>query len=81
MTSSSAALPLLRSLLREARHMNDYNFRSYAMRRVKEGFVQNRHLSGEEAAKAIREGEEQLQVLRRQVVLGKLYPSSKSVME
>ena len=35
----------------------------------------------EEAAAAIRDGEEQLQILKRQVVLGQLYPSSRSVME
>jgi len=37
-------MPLLRSLLREARHMSDYNFRSYAIRRVKVGFAANAHL-------------------------------------
>mmetsp|Transcript_15566 Transcript_15566/g.25927 ORF Transcript_15566/g.25927 Transcript_15566/m.25927 type:complete len:80 (+) Transcript_15566:85-324(+) len=78
---TSTALPLLRSLLREARHINDYNFRSYAVRRVKAGFDKNRNLTGEEAAVAMRDGEEQLQVLKRQVVLGQLYPSSRSVME
>ena len=45
-TMASTALPLLRSLLREARHINDYNFRSYAVRRVKAGFNKNRTLSG-----------------------------------
>ena len=45
-TMTSTALPLLRSLLREARHINDYNFRSYAVRRVKAGFDKNRNLVG-----------------------------------
>lgn len=40
----------------------------------------NRNLAGEEAAAALRSGEEQLAVLRRQVILGDLYPSAKSVM-
>ena len=35
----------------------------------------------EQAAAAIKEGEEQLLVLRRQVVIGNLYPSDTSVME
>lgn len=60
--------------------MNDYNFRMYAIRRVREGFEMNRNLAGEEAAAALRSGEEQLAVLRRQVILGDLYPSAKSVM-
>ena len=46
LTMTSTALPLLRSLLREARHINDYNFRSYAIRRVKAGFDKNRNLAG-----------------------------------
>lgn len=35
----------------------------------------------EEAAAAIQDGERQLEVLKRQVILGKLYPSARSVME
>ena len=73
-------LPLFRTLSREARKMNDYNFRMYAIRRVREGFEMNRNLAGEDAAVALRSGEEQLAVLRRQVILGDLYPSAKSVM-
>jgi len=61
--------------------MNDYNFRSYAIRRVKAGMRKNQGLQGEEATLAIKEGEEQLQVLRRQQIIGNLYPSSTSVME
>lgn len=35
----------------------------------------------EEAAAALEDGQRQLHVLQRQVVLGKLYPSARSVME
>ena len=35
----------------------------------------------EQAAAAIRDGQEQLEVLKRQVVIGKLYPSAASVMD
>eukprot|EP00567_Pseudictyota_dubia_P007292 CAMPEP_0197436114 /NCGR_PEP_ID=MMETSP1175-20131217/3591_1 /TAXON_ID=1003142 /ORGANISM="Triceratium dubium, Strain CCMP147" /LENGTH=80 /DNA_ID=CAMNT_0042965321 /DNA_START=15 /DNA_END=257 /DNA_ORIENTATION=+ len=78
---TTTALPLYRSLLREARRVSDYNFRNYAMRRVKVGFVANRDLQGEEASTALSDGMEQLEMLRRQVVLGQLYPSGRSVME
>ncbi len=33
-------------MMRQARHFNDYNFRKYAMRRVRGGFEKNRHLEG-----------------------------------
>jgi hypothetical protein len=46
MSTSTAALVLYRNMLREARRVNDYNFRMYAMRRVKQGFVKNRNLQG-----------------------------------
>ena len=35
----------------------------------------------EELAAAMKEGEEQLKVLRRQQIIGNLYPSDTSVME
>jgi hypothetical protein len=37
--------------------------------------------SREKATAAIKEGQEQLEILKRQVILGRLYPSGKSVME
>jgi len=63
--------------------MNDYNFRSYAVRRVKVGFAANANLpeGGDDAIAAIREGEQQLAVLRRQALIGNLYPSGSSVMD
>jgi len=67
--------------MRQARQVNDYNFRSYAVRRVKTGFYMNRDLQGDEAAAALTEAQEQLEVLRRQVIVGNLYPSARSVME
>eukprot|EP00980_Cylindrotheca_fusiformis_P015903 scaffold4658_cov118-Cylindrotheca_fusiformis.AAC.9 len=72
---------LYRALLRQARELPDYNFRSYSVRRVKAGFRKNQHLQGPEAAAAIEDGEAQLKLLTRQVVLGKLYPSAASVMD
>lgn len=81
MSASSASLSLFRSLLRESKKVDNYNFRLYATRRVKIGFSINRNLAGKEAEIAFLEGEEQLGILRRQVVVGSLYPSAKSVME
>mmetsp|Transcript_11583 Transcript_11583/g.17711 ORF Transcript_11583/g.17711 Transcript_11583/m.17711 type:complete len:82 (+) Transcript_11583:188-433(+) len=75
------SISLFRSLLREAKKVDNYNFRLYAIRRVKLGFQLNRSLAGNEADLALREGQENLDILRRQVVLGSLYPSARSVME
>ncbi|KAL7465432.1 hypothetical protein ACHAXS_005756 [Conticribra weissflogii] len=81
MSSPQAPMALFRSLLREAKKVDNYNFRHYAIRRTRAGFTANRDLTGNEAVVALQEGQEQLEVLKRQVVLGTLYPSSRSVME
>eukprot|EP00569_Conticribra_weissflogii_P002762 CAMPEP_0171338284 /NCGR_PEP_ID=MMETSP0878-20121228/7240_1 /TAXON_ID=67004 /ORGANISM="Thalassiosira weissflogii, Strain CCMP1336" /LENGTH=84 /DNA_ID=CAMNT_0011840055 /DNA_START=93 /DNA_END=347 /DNA_ORIENTATION=- len=81
MSSPQAPISLFRSLLREANKVDNYNFRHYAIRRTRAGFAANREMTGNEAVVALNEGQEQLAVLKRQVVLGKLYPSSRSVME
>jgi len=80
MTNSSAKA-LFRALLKESYRVSDYNFRMYAIRRVKAGFLTSRDLSGAEAALAVQEGQKQWDMLRRQRTIGDLYPSSTSVME
>ncbi|KAL3761868.1 hypothetical protein ACHAWU_009033 [Discostella pseudostelligera] len=81
MAPPSASLSLFRSLLREAAKVDNYNFRVYALRRVRIGFENNRNLTGGEAEDAFVEGKEQLEILKRQAVLGHLYPTARSVME
>jgi len=78
---SSPSLTLYRQLMRQAKNMNDYNFRSYAMRRVKVGFESNRSLIGEEANIAFAEGKRELETLKRQAIIGNLYPSGKNVLQ
>merc|ERR1711957_450086 len=80
-SNAAVSLSLFRSLLRQAKKVDNYNFRHYAIRRVKTGFQMNRDLTGDDIGTTLRKGQEQLDVLRRQVVLGGLYPSAKSVME
>eukprot|EP00956_Cyclotella_meneghiniana_P004680 scaffold5766_cov64-Cyclotella_meneghiniana.AAC.7 len=79
--STIAPLTLFRSFLREAKKVDNYNFREYAIRRVKIGFQINRSLTGIDRDVALKEGQENLDILKRQVVLGQLYPSATSVME
>ncbi|VEU38698.1 unnamed protein product [Pseudo-nitzschia multistriata] len=74
-------IALFRRLLREAKQFNDYNFRAYAVRRIRGGFEKNRHLEGDAAQIALKEGQEQFSVLARQSTISRLYPSAQSVME
>jgi LYR motif-containing protein 4 len=61
--------------------MQDYNVRFYAFRRTRQGFAENRELSGSAAQQAYAAGQEQLAVLKRQALLSQIYPSTLSVME
>ena len=76
-----AARSLFRTMLREAAQVDQYNFRNYAIRRVREAFRRNAALSGSEAATALQEGKDALEVLRRQRIVGQLYPAAQSVMD
>ena len=42
--SNHHSMQLYRQLMRHAYHMKDYNFRSYAIRRIKIGYEENKHL-------------------------------------
>lgn len=72
---------LFRAMLREAGKVNQYNFRHYAVRRVREDFRKNAALDGGAAVDAVASGEKALEMLRRQQVVGNLYPAALSVME
>ena len=76
-----AARSLFRTMLREAAQVDQYNFRNYAIRRVREDFRRNAALAGADADAALQEGKEALEVLRRQRIVGQLYPAAQSVMD
>lgn len=59
----------------------DYNYRDYALRRARTGFEQARLHTAEEAVEAFAKGQQQLEVVRRQATISRLYPHQSSVME
>lgn len=52
----------------------DYNYRDYALRRARTGFEQARLHTAEEAVEAFAKGQQQLEVVRRQATISRLYP-------
>ena len=46
MTTAMPPLTLYRALIRQGKLFQDYNFRSYALRRIKTGFQRQKHLQG-----------------------------------
>ncbi|CAG0914049.1 unnamed protein product [Notodromas monacha] len=78
----SEILSLYRTLLKESKRFTDYNFRSYALRRVTDEFKANKNKSDPaEIRKLLDNGKEQVAVIRRQVTLGMLYRSPANVLE
>ena len=72
---------MFRQCMRAARSFQDYNFRNYARRRVRDEFAKGKNLSGAELESAIKGAESQLQMLRRQGIINSWYaPVEKSVM-
>mmetsp|Transcript_6599 Transcript_6599/g.25470 ORF Transcript_6599/g.25470 Transcript_6599/m.25470 type:complete len:81 (+) Transcript_6599:154-396(+) len=78
---SPAAISLYRQLLRQAGRFTQYNFRSYAMRKVVSEFRKGKDLQGEEAQKALAFAQEQLGVMTRQATISQMYPASSSVLQ
>jgi len=59
----------------------DYNFRSYAIRRIGDGFREAKSLPAADAAQRIDVAAKELEQLRRMTIVNALFSSSKSVME
>uniref|UniRef100_A0A060T5A5 ARAD1C04026p n=1 Tax=Blastobotrys adeninivorans TaxID=409370 RepID=A0A060T5A5_BLAAD len=79
---ASEALTLYKQLLRYSTRMASYNFRQYAVRRTRDGFLSNRNLSDpEQIRQEIAKGWEQLEVLRRQSAISRMYKGDRLVVE
>ncbi|XP_072318226.1 LYR motif-containing protein 4A-like [Eucyclogobius newberryi] len=78
----SQAISLYKMLLRESGKFPSYNYRTYALRRVRDAFRENQTVQDPELIHSLlQEGTRNLQVLQRQVAVGQLYTSQKLVVE
>jgi hypothetical protein len=69
-------ITLYRALLKTSKQIPTYNFREYAIRKVKDSFRQN-----ENTKEFLLDAENQLAMLKRQVIVQKLYNPDKLVIE
>ena len=75
--SKSAVLGVYRSLLRNSKNFQNYNFREYALRRTREDFRVNRNVSDPaKLAQLMLEAEQNLAVVKRQAALSMMYASN-----
>lgn len=81
MPSTTDVLRLYKNLLLSAAKFDNYNFREYLLRKVKDSFHVNKNLSGDAATAAYNDGINNLAVLKRQLKISQMYTFEKVVVE
>ncbi|KYB26845.1 protein bcn92 [Tribolium castaneum] len=80
--SKRQALQLYKALIRESKKFPAYNFRHYALRKIRDSFRENRQLTDQDVIRQkMDEGVRNLDVIKRQVVVSQLYSTEKLVIE
>ncbi|XP_050427929.1 LYR motif-containing protein 4 [Adelges cooleyi] len=81
-TSKTAVLKMYKTMLRESSKFSFYNYRMYALRRIKDKFRENKSLRDPtEIQHNMQEANKYLEIIKRQVIVGDLYKSDKLVIE
>ncbi|KAK7159091.1 hypothetical protein R3I94_005432 [Phoxinus phoxinus] len=80
--SRAQVISLYRMLMKESKKFPSYNYRTYALRRVKDGFRENLHVENPKTLDMlINQARENLAVIKRQVSIGLLYSVQRTVVE
>ncbi|KAK9745979.1 Complex 1 protein (LYR family) [Popillia japonica] len=80
--ANQQVIVLYKALIREAKKLPAYNFRNYALRRIRDSFKENRIIKEPaQVAAAIQEGKKSLELIKRQVIIGQIYDTEKLVIE
>ena len=81
-TSRTAVLSLYRNLLRTGSHFSQYGFREYARRRTRDAFREHKaETDPQRTEDLVRRGINELQMMKRQTVIGQMYNMDKLVVE
>ncbi|XP_052818847.1 LYR motif-containing protein 4-like [Mya arenaria] len=81
-SSRRATLRLYKTLLRECQKLNSYNFRTYALEKAKYEFRANKAVTdGEQISTLLKKAQENLDIARRQVLVGQMYGEGHLVIE
>ncbi|XP_014013045.1 LYR motif-containing protein 4B isoform X1 [Salmo salar] len=80
--STAQVLSLYRKLMKESNKFPSYNYRTYALRRVQDAFRANRSVEDPKMVEQLlNQGRDNLDMIRRQVAIGKMYPTQKTIVE
>ncbi|KAM4792544.1 LYR motif-containing protein 4 isoform 4-T14 [Cyanocitta cristata] len=81
-SSRAQVLRLYRALLRESQCFSSYNYRTYAIRRIRDAFRENKTIEdSEKIEELLNKAKANLEVIQRQVTIGQLYSTEKLVIE
>ncbi|KAK0387715.1 hypothetical protein NLU13_3960 [Sarocladium strictum] len=73
---------LYRQLLRQGSQFSAYNFREYAKRRTRDAFHDNKSIDDpRQIQELVQKGLKELQVMKRQTVIGQFYQLDRLVVE
>ncbi|XP_049998121.1 LYR motif-containing protein 4 [Chionomys nivalis] len=81
-SSRAQVLDLYRAMLRESKHFSAYNYRMYAVRRIRDAFRENKSVKDPVEIQAlVNKAKRDLEIIRRQVHIGQLYSTDKLIIE
>ncbi|XP_068437490.1 LYR motif-containing protein 4 [Clinocottus analis] len=81
-SARAQVISLYRAMLTESKGFPSYNYRTYAVRRVRDAFRANREVEDPKAVERLMvEGQQTLALLKRQASIGKMYEIQKNVVE
>ncbi|KAE8597820.1 hypothetical protein XENTR_v10016615 [Xenopus tropicalis] len=81
-SSRSQVLSLYKIMLRESQRFNSYNYRTYAIRRIRDAFREKKNVDDfHEIETLLHRAKENLSVIQRQVTIGQMYATQKLVIE
>uniref|UniRef100_A0A8C6BDR3 Complex 1 LYR protein domain-containing protein n=2 Tax=Monodon monoceros TaxID=40151 RepID=A0A8C6BDR3_MONMO len=81
-SSRAQVLDLYRTMLRESKHFSAYSYRSYAIRRIRDAFRENKNVKDPVQIQAlVNKAKRDLGIIRRQVHIGQMYSTDKLIIE
>ncbi|NP_001087036.1 LYR motif-containing protein 4 isoform X1 [Xenopus laevis] len=81
-SSRSQVLSLYKIMLRESQRFSSYNYRTYAIRRIRDAFREKKNVDDFlEIETLLHRAKENLNVIQRQVTIGQMYATHKLVIE
>ncbi|XP_048794453.1 LYR motif-containing protein 4 isoform X2 [Lagopus muta] len=81
-SSRVQVLRLYRALLRESQRFSGYNYRTYAIRRIRDAFRENKSIKDSaKIEELVNKAKENLEIIHRQVTIGQMYATQKLVIE